>query len=399
MDKGGNALARTDVMLEHLRPLKVLLDARKLEDGGIGIYIKNLIRGLKEIPSVELTLLCDPDRNPSSDILEGLSVIYDRAKRYTLDEYVLMPMRLKLSDYDVFHVPHYTLPFGIKIPTVITVHDLIHVNHPQKFYYPYLARPLIKHAMKRATCIVTVSHASFQDLKKLVGQDPEVISKMHVVPNAVDDELLAETHEHAKEREEAGRGDYFLAVFSNSKPHKGLDELVQAFVELRKESSEANEPFLHKRMVLVGPGTDHIKGHNFDCEIGSANEIVALGTVSRPALRRLYSKAFALVVPSRAEGFCLPVLEAHAVGIPVIARPVPAVLELLTQHDMMCKDFSIECLKKALKAFVAKHPGPSSHMPELVREADRFRAKDTAMAMLQVYQQAVAAVGGAEKTS
>ncbi len=385
MEEAGNVVRKTEPF--PARPLRALLDARKLEDGGIGTYIRNLIRGLKAVDDVSLTILCRPGSAARLVQSDGVEVIHEEARPYSMDEFLRMPMRVPFDDFDVFHVPHYTLPFGIKIPTVITIHDLIHVYSPERFYYPYLARPLVRSALRRATRVITVSHASLNQIRKFTRDDPEVEKKIFVIPNAIDSSLV--DYENG---EGAGKRDYFLAVFSNSKPHKGLEDLIAAYRELREDFAEEGAAPA-KRLVLVGPGTEHIKGRNFGSELGSRGEILAMGEVSSDALRRLYAHAAALIVPSLADGFCLPVLEAHAAGIPVIARPVPAILELTTRFDVTCRDFTVQALKAGIMEFLSSQEPSPSGAHDLKRQAEAFSPETAARAVQAVYIQAAESEG------
>lgn len=386
MEEKGNAVRKTRPV--PARPLRVLLDARKLEDGGIGTYIRNLIRGLSGLEEVSLTVLCDPERAGRAGFAPDVEVIAEAARPYSFDEFVRMPGRIRFEDFDVFHMPHYTLPFGVPIPTVITVHDLIHVYAPEHFYYPVLSRPLIRSALRRADRVVTVSYSSYQQIRKFVRQDPSIIRKMHVIPNAIDSDLLPQS-DVQKAGSNGRPRDYFLAVFSNTKPHKGLEDLLSAYRELRKESMSGSGPEVLKRLVLVGPGTEGIKGRSFGVEPGMPGEILALGEVTREALRRLYLHAAALIVPSTAEGFCLPVLEAHAAGIPVITRPVPAVLELSTAFDVMCADFSLTALKEGIRKFLSSPELSVRRIQDLQNQVEQFTVEGAAKAVHDVYAEAV----------
>ena len=367
-----------------LRPVRVLLDARKLGDGGIGTYVSNLIHGLRERDDVELAILCDPHRAASTGMDVSVRVIAENARRYSLDEMMLMPRRIRFADFDVFHVPHYTLPFGVPIPTVITVHDLIHIYAPERFYYPFISRPVVRSALSRASRVITVSNASFQQIKKFSAQDPLVLSKLRVIPNSVDADLF----QPAPSTGLGKHGDYLVAVFSNNKPHKGLDDLIAAYRMLGAEGHA------HKRLVLVGPGTEKIKGRSFGAAQGTAGEILALGAVNRDVLKRLYAHAAALVVPSTAEGFCLPVLEAHACGVPVVTRPVPAVLELTTSFDVVCADMTVETLKEGIGRFLARSE-LSAGRDDLKAHAGAFSVEATAEAVVGVYAEAAGLGAGA----
>ncbi|MDP1591075.1 MAG: glycosyltransferase, partial [Prosthecobacter sp.] len=119
-----------------------------------------------------------------------------------------------------------------------------------------------------------------------------------------------------------------------------------------------------------------------------------LGMVSREDLCQLYAAADALVVASYAEGFCLPVLEAHVCGTPVIARPVPAVLELLSASDTVCTDFSLNALQDALVDFSGRaHSGLTLSEAEISGQLECFSAVNTAARVLEVYREALGLKG------
>ena len=130
--------------------MRVLLDARKLGHGGIGVYIDNLVHGLAAHGDVDLTLIVREAFDPEEYSWgKGVALISDRARPYSIDEMFGLARRIDFAGIDVFHSPHFTLPFGIRVPSVVTVHDLIHVHNPQRAFYPVVARGLVRSSLKR----------------------------------------------------------------------------------------------------------------------------------------------------------------------------------------------------------------------------------------------------------
>lgn len=358
------------------RPLRVLLDARKLGDGGIGVYIDNLIRGLLEIGGVRLTLIARPGARDTLAAADGqgyagaVEWIEDRARRYSCDELVGLARRIDFRGFDLFHAPHYTLPWGIPIPKVVTVHDLIHISHPERFFYPWIARPLIRSAVRRADRVVTVSEATREAVLRLTGAPAE---RVVCVPNAVP--VFLATESPAAPPSQRGEGtpqhaEFLLAIFSNRKPHKGCGDLLAAYARYRAECIAGGAAPL--RLLVAGYGT-----------LGLLPQpgVDVLGAVSPERLRVLYQRATALVVPSLMEGFCLPVLEAQACGTPVVARPVAAIRELLVDGDCVAQDFSGAALAQAIAtaaagAGAARRPVDRARLERYscAHTADRIRA-------------------------
>lgn len=357
---------------EEGRKIRVLLDGRKLGDGGIGVYIYNLIRGLSELSGVELTVLTSQLRQ--SLIPEGISAVIDDAKNYSFNELFMMPRRLDLLQYDLWHSPHFMLPFGLPIPSVVTIHDTIHLDFPERWIHSLVAKNLIKSAMQRANRILTVSDSSRESLSKLTMN---IKSKIEVVPNAI-----AETFLRPNKSASGINGSYFLGVFSNTKPHKGLGDLLIAYDAVREELDGL-------QLVLVGSG---LTNENRDlaefADILARPEVTILGEVSDSWLRALYAGAAFLAAPSLAEGFGLPVLEAKSQGTPILSRPTPAILELLDEEDIVCSDNTVEELAQGL---IEAHEKFSTRQQSNIPKVDlsKFSTTNTASRVLEVYRSAL----------
>jgi glycosyltransferase involved in cell wall biosynthesis len=263
------------------------------------------------------------------------------------------------------------LPFGLTIPTVVTIHDLIHIYHPEHFYYPYIASKLITSALRRATRILTVSHASAEQINKFSNN--LYADKLRVAPNAVDP-YFAETIT-GQSPEIFGR--YFFSNISTDKPHKGISDLIEAFRKLKTGNALASE----MRLVIAGQGTSSIKVNDPD--------IFVLGEVPKDRLRRLYREALAVVVPSVLEGSSLPSLEAQASGRVVISRPVPAIFELLTPRDLVARDFTVEALTEVMGDYLHRRCSDEPQLGfDLARHIKRFSRYEFARKVFDVYMEA-----------
>lgn len=367
------------------RPIRVLLDSRKIQDGGIGTHIQNLISGLTTIDGVEVTALTYPDRSYLATQCGANAIIEDSSPGYSLEEMFLMSRRIDFSSFDIYHSPHFILPFGIKIPTIVTVHDVIQISHPERFFYPMVAKRLIGSSIRRANKVVTVSNATSRELTRLF---PKASQKIRVIPNAVDPFFLSETFLRDVPPDQSERGSYIVATFSNLKPHKGLEDLLSAFENLKVLASRLpKEDVLAKaikdlKLVLVGQGTESLKAEKL------RDDVLVAGRVSIRELHKLYSSAQALIVASVVEGFCLPVIEAQACATPVIARPTPAVVELMTTNDVLVADFTVDSLTDSLYQFFSKRV----YNPELIEYAvplghmRRFDREDIALSVTELYQ-------------
>ena len=370
--------------------MRVLIDARKIDDGGIGTYIRNLVTGILELGTAEVGILCGGSRNIPAQWRGAVEVHPDDTPCYSLSELFLFPRRSLVRQYDLFHVPHYTLPFALDIPTVITVHDLIHVNHPETWYHRFIASRLVRSALRRADRVLTVSEATRRELVDLVGGDPRVLGKIRVVPNALSPEFASVDIGDRNVGEP-----YLLSVCSTDKAHKGTPELLEAFSILKTDSGRvrSSKPGAAIKLKVVGKGASVQRLKSMST--AANNDVEFLGEVSNAELCRLYAGATALVVASRAEGFCLPVLEAQARHVPVISTPIPAVEDLVTYQDTLADDFSPQALAQAMRRALEK--GASAVTDEIraqyARHLARFDRQKVAAEVLAVYGEAIEGVG------
>ena len=368
--------SRLRVASAPARTIRVLLDARKILDGGIGVYLQNLIASFIDRPGFDLTLLVNPGqleliKEKDFPWFADVAYLEDPAKVLSWDEFNNLATRIPQEQFDLYHSPYITLPRGLKIPSIVTVHDLIQLTHPEKFYYPFLGRILIGNSISRATRILTGSKASLSLLKKYFSPFVSVDSKTDLVTHVISPEFLNYASPELAAKKFNLKGDYLLGIYSNLKPHKGLVDLLKVFKQLKKT------PKMHKipknlKLVLVGKGFANIteNDHIFQM-IDSTPDVLLFGRISDAELSSLYSGANALVVASKQEGFCLPIIQAHAQGTPVIARPVPAVKEILTAYDFQAKDFKNSSLRDAIVSFY------QSNCPAEIPELKLSLAKHT----------------------
>lgn len=367
--------------------LRVLIDARKLGDGGIGVYIDHLVQGLVSRGDIEVTVLASPARVRSMDWHDQVQVLPSAIKPYSLSEYLTLTRSIDFSKYDLFHAPHYTLPYGIPIPSVVTIHDLIHISHPERWYYPRVAKALIRSAVRRADKVITVSHATANELKKLVGKRHVSDERLSVIPNSLD-EVTVGVKSLPVPRRAQEYSPYVLTVLSNLKPHKGLDDLLDAYAEvrrMRREEKGAAVPSL----VLIGHGSEELTGDpRLLSKIGSVPGVFVEGRVSREELFSWYAHAVALVVPSRMEGFCLPMLEAQSVGTSVVVRPIPALRELSTDRDIIAADLSVPAMTTAMIEACVRFSGSERQGPD-IKHLQRYALDSVSTSVVEVYRDAV----------
>src|SRR4029450_7017703 len=307
--------------------MRAAIDARKLHDFGIGTYIRNLLRHLARTDhSSEYVLLCgEADLGVAAQLGPNFRAVLEPSPNYSLREQVHVPWVLRRERPDVYHAPHYVLPAGVRCPSVVTIHDCIHLMFPQ--YLPNRGgsahtRAQMWAAARRSACILTVSEASKRDILHLFNVPPE---KIVVVYNAIDSHFSVTPSEEAvaRVRERYQLDHRFVLYVGNIKPHKNLVRLLDAFAELRRGELE------DLKLLIIGDQISKLPALRLAVHRHKLHKHVRfLGYLSDDALALLYRLASVFVFPSLYEGFGPPPLEAMASGTPVVTSNLSSLPEV-----------------------------------------------------------------------
>jgi glycosyltransferase involved in cell wall biosynthesis len=186
---------------------------------------------------------------------------------------------------------------------VVVVHDAAALREPSWYSGAYAAwqRAMLPVVVRRARHVVTVSEFSRDELIELAGADPARIS---VVAGGVDHERLHPGVDPAPARAALGLARPYVLTVSSRLPRKNLDALEPAARRLAARGVD---------LVAAGGSRPQFAG------TGPPGALRELGIVPEVLLPALYAGAAAFVLPSLHEGFGLPVLEAMAAGVPVVA--------------------------------------------------------------------------------
>ena len=219
----------------------------------------------------------------------------------------------------VVHAPTPLFPPS-RVPLVVTVHDAVPWTHPETLTARGVAfhRRMVERAARLAEIIVVPTAAVRAELGLLLP----AAHRFEVVPPAMSPDLVVPPDATARVRAldlDPARG--FLLTVATVEPRKGLDLLIEAL----GRGGGAGLP-----LAVVGPaGWGDVDPQALAIRAGlPAERLRLIGRVADPDLAALYSAATAVVAPSRAEGFGLPVLEAMTLGVPVVATRIPALVEV-----------------------------------------------------------------------
>jgi len=229
-----------------------------------------------------------------------------------------LPTSLKRDRCDLLYAPTYVAPVLSAVPVVLTVFDIIALEHPQfataanRFHYQMLLPASIRGAARIAV--------PSENVRQKIGErfGAKVLLKTSVVPLGLEPLFFEQqnTAQIKSVREQYQLPQKYFLFVGNREPKKNIDGLIASYRILKKRRSDV------PALVLAG-GARPWK--NQSIAQGDVNEI---GYIRRRHLPVLYAESAGLVFPTLAEGFGLPVLEALAGGAPVIttrAVPIPGI--------------------------------------------------------------------------
>jgi len=280
------------------------------ELGGSETYVRELLRALGRSGTHDYRVLLPP---VAPDAAEGLPAVVAseyREARTIPERLVAMgagaarpaPLRAHLEGAGVVHYPLTLRIPRVPAPSVVTLHDLQHLDLPAMFpRSERLFRRAAWHpSIRGADRVIVISDFVRRRAVELLGLDER---RLRVVPLGIDHARLAPADVPREP---------FVVYPAKRWPHKNHARLFEAFALVRRERPEM-------RLVLTGGGPYP------DLPDG----IEWRGRVDDQELTSLLQRASALVFPSLYEGFGLPPLEAMACGCPVACSNAAALPEVV----------------------------------------------------------------------
>lgn len=299
------------------------------ETGGRETYARELIAALFTLePSLRATAFVNRDvgvrerarLNETMPVVR-LPVSARNPVSWAAGELALLPVAARRAGVDVLHSPaNFGPPWG-PFHRVLTLHDVQYralselVNPARRIGTDVL----IKLATSRATRIITGSQTAGEELVSELGLARDRIT---VIADGVSSPPPAPTPARlgdVRSRHALGTRRVILTVATNL-PHKNLPLIMAALAAMdRSERPVA---------MLAGAGTDDESLRAAADGAGVTDDVRLLGRVSADELEVLYALADCLVLPTRYEGFGLPVLEAMIRGVPVVCSDIAVLREV-----------------------------------------------------------------------
>ena len=333
--------------------VRVAIDVRKINDFGIGTYVRNLVNQLARIDQeTEYLLLCGQSDVESVERLgENFQAVTELSGQYSIREQVSIPSKLLRLAPQVFHTPHYVLPALTPCRSIVTIHDCIHLVFPQYLkgrIARIYARSTFWTAVNRASRILTVSEASKRDILRFFSISPDKVTVIH---NAIAEHFFKTPSQQqlSEVRERYQLNHRFIMYAGNVKPHKNLERLIDAFVLLREIKGNADLRLLITGSEISKYTTLRRAVHRYNLH----KYVRFLGYQTERTLATLYRLADVFVFPSLYEGFGLPPLEAMASGTPVVVSRASSLPEVVGDSGVMVNPYDAISIADGVQTVLA----------------------------------------------
>jgi len=381
--------------------LKIVIDARRIRDFGIGTYIRNLIYALAKVDQENQYVLVASSTD--APLLSGLPPQFEVAT-YNRDdtsgiENVTFPLFLRRFSANVYHIPLNRVPLFMLRPYVVTIHDMASLLFDrQSGVNTSMRRFRFRKGLLGAAKVMAVSAATRRDVVHTLGIPAERVRLVYGAPapeffrhgRAADARAAGPQTEERERRRILERYQItypFLLYAGNIRPQKNIPRLVEAFAVVRNELAQ-HPAYSDLRLIIIG---DQIARNPAvrRAVIHSRVENCArfLGFVPFDTLRIFYECAAVFVFPSLYEGFGLPPLEAMASGTPVVTSNVSSLPEAVGDAAVLVNPENVFDIARGIREVLLDDNLRQRLIIKGKEQAARFSWERTGRDVLEIYEE------------
>ncbi len=309
---------------------------------GVYVFASNLFKALKRLDVKNEIITFN---NPFSTVnKKGLFRKINSLFRLLFNELIIF----KGSSEDFFFFPVPEVPFSIllwKRKYGVTIHDLYAWNNRSATTsFAQIKLKILPMIIDRAEIIFTVSEFSKNEIVECFHINE---NKIKVIHNGLNINFTVPTNQNSPF--EILEGKRYLLNVGSLEPRKNIQFLVELFIYIKDNCVE------HKDFKLVLTGGESWKINDVMEKIKTCkykNDIHILGSIEDKDLPALYKQAQAMVFPSTAEGFGIPVIESLSQGTPVVINNNTALTEFKEYGAMVLDNYDMDVWSKVINDIV-----------------------------------------------
>ncbi len=361
--------------------MRIGIDIRKYYDYGIGTYIQNLINVFQNQPDLNCVYFAQDELKESLKSNLNGNFVTNNSAKYSLQELFSVSRKANAQHLDLFHAPHYTLPVNLRMPSIVTIHDIIHVRLKEYFSLPKRAYAylMIKHACSASSAIIVDSEFGKNELLSVFRVQE---NKIKVIPLGVNQSFFDKAKDKEKEifRQKYGISKPYILYTGSLKPHKNIPFLLKAFNKISGKH-ELQIVFTGEKLY------DNAHLSNFVIENKLTNAVIDLGRIDQSELRVAYQTASAVILPSLYEGFGFSMLEAMASGVPAIGARTTSITEVVGNAGLLFNPTHENELTHHIDTIITDAHLRSDLIDKGKERAQQFTWKLCAEKTLQIYKE------------
>jgi len=368
-------------------PLRIGIDARELLGSatGVGRYVAELLQRWAARPDAgrhRFLLYAPGERHGeiTSRLAVGLTGAWEvrsvAGNGKTWWEQVQLPAAAARDSLDVFFAPAYTAPLRLRVPTVVTIHDVSYMAHPE--WFPWRTglrrRWLTGRSARRAARVLTPSEFSRREISDHTGVP---LDRIEVTHNGLSQPAAAPETPRGESREA-------LILFAGSIfNRRHVPDLVRAFASVAARHPAA-------RLVVAGENRTFPREdpEGFARSLGIADRATFRAYVTDEELATLYARARVFTFLSEYEGFGMTPLEALAAGVPIIVSDTAVAREVYGPSACYVRHGEIDEVASALDRLLTDDAERARLLGAAPRVLARYRWADTADLTLRAIERA-----------
>lgn len=282
---------------------RVAIDARMINNSGIGIVLRGLFHHWAENPPPFDLVLMGRENQLTKELPSNLraEIVHWDPELYGVSAALKRPFS---PNFDAWYSPHYATCLRPGVPLVCHIQDVLHITHPPKAGTAAYMRAFIQVLRRRAKFVLTTTRHVKVQLQTLYRFDP-----WRVLISSLGAGLMPYVSEEDYALPSILRGRDYLISIGIFKPHKNWAFLFERLSLCRD---------IDLPLVCLGLGANQSDVAELAARFGLQDRVVFLPHLPPNELAAIYKNATALLFPSIAEGFGLPIVEALTIGTPVL---------------------------------------------------------------------------------
>lgn len=367
--------------------MRVVIDATPLlvRSGGVKTYLYHWIDALRRLPA-PFSLALYPRLGGLGPLRHDRSVL---SRPGTWARFALLGItRLGGASAvswiagraDVFHASNLTRSVPRRARLTATLHDLTTLLVPELHAAANVRadQDFFERIASRAARLIAVSRHTLEDAVRWLRLDPDEIEVIH--PGVADAFFSDPGGRTAGVRRRYGLGRPYALFVGTIEPRKNLDRLLDAWAGLPRSVREEFD------LVVAGP--PGWSSASTLARLGAAPGVRYLGYVPESELPPLTADATIFVYPSLYEGFGLPVAQAMACGVPVVASGVSSLPEVVGEAGLLVDPQSTAEIRAAAERLLLSPSLRAELAVKARQQAARFRWERAAAASASFFERA-----------